>query len=170
MANEKDFVDRMLADLGRELPELDASPLGTGARILRLGQTLRRSLDAALAPTGVGTAGFGVLAALIRAGEPYELMPSELARDTLLTSGAMTSRIDRLERANHIERRRREGADRRTLLIRLTPAGKKLIETAYPVYCAELRRLLRGLTRADAAGLEKGLRKASVSLGDVGER
>jgi DNA-binding MarR family transcriptional regulator len=168
MAREKDFVDRMLADLERELPELDTSPLGTGARILRLGPTLRRSLDAALAPTGVRTAGFGVLAALIRAGEPYELMPSELARDTLLTSGAMTSRIDRLERAGLVERRRPVEGDRRTLLICLTPAGKRLVEAAYPVYCAELERLLHGLTRTDAAGLEKGLRKASVSLGDVG--
>ena len=169
MARQKDFVDRMLADLHRELPDLDASPLRTGARILRLGQTLRRSLDAALAPTGVRTAGFGVLAALIRAGEPYELMPSELARDTLLTSGAMTSRIDRLERAKYVERRRPEGADRRTLLIRLTPAGKELIEAAYPVYCAELKRLLQGLTPGDTASLEKGLRRSSVSVGDLVE-
>lgn len=167
MARQPDFVDDVLVDLARELPQLDATPLQVGERLLRLAKLLNRRLDVALGHIGVRSAGFGVLATLRRAGKPYELRPSQLSRQTLLTSGAMTSRIDQLERAWLVERKGQSGTDRRTVVVRLTPAGKKLVDTAYAVYCAELQRMLDPMTQRDIAGLERGLRKAYLALADV---
>ncbi|MDX1578496.1 MAG: MarR family transcriptional regulator [Gemmatimonadota bacterium] len=167
MAGDTDFVDHALAQLDDEMPGLDTIHLRAGERLLRLAGSLKRRVDAALAPTGVRSAGFGVLAALRRAGEPYELTPSELSRQTLLTSGAMTNRIDRLEAAGLARRGDRSAEDRRSVLVRLTPAGKKLVDAAYPLYCAELGRVTAELTDREARALERGLKKASLSLGDV---
>lgn len=167
MVKKRDFVDHKLVKLGEELPRLDLPPLQIAERILRISTYLRRSLDAALAPTGVQQPGFDVLAALRRAGKPYELTPSQLSSETVITSGAMTNRIDRLERAGLVDRRGHRGSDRRSVLVRLTPAGKKLIDAALPVYCAELKRLLEPMSQRDIGGLERGLRKAALALGDV---
>lgn len=166
-ASQPDFVDGMLVDLERELPRLDTKALQSGERILRLAKSIFRRLDVALGDVGIRTAGFGCLAALRRAGKPYELKPSQLSRQTLLTSGAITSRIDQLERAWLVERTGPSGNDRRTVMVRLTPAGRKLVDTAYAVYCAELNRMLEPMTQQDIAGLERGLRSACLALGDV---
>src|SRR5687767_12507541 len=99
-----DHVDQILAESRRERPDLDLSAMAVIAVICLLCRILERRIEAVLARSGINESGFGVLAALRRAGPPYRLTPTELYNSLLISSGAMTNRLDRLTAAGLVER------------------------------------------------------------------
>jgi DNA-binding MarR family transcriptional regulator len=108
------------------------------------------------------------LASLGRSGAPYQLSPTQLFREMMLTSGAMTNRIDRLEEAGLVSRRP-DLEDRRGTLVRLTQKGKALIDSAAANHVANEERLLSGLSAREQMQLTELLRKLLLSLGDAGD-
>lgn len=106
---------------------------------------------------------FDVLAALRRAGGPYRLSPGQLVRETLVTSGTMTNRVDRLT-ARGLVARSPDPADRRGVLVELTHLGKRTVDGAMETLLERERALLGSLSAKEIAGLSTLLRKLSVSL------
>ena len=135
-----------------------AAPISTRLRLTRLARHLDRDRSAAFAGHGLEGWEFDVLAALRRAGEPYELSPGQLVAETLVTSGTMTNRIDRLV-ARGLVARRPDPADGRGVLVRLTPQGGLLVDTALADLLERERALLASLGPADAAMLAAALRR-----------
>ncbi|MFF4105054.1 MarR family winged helix-turn-helix transcriptional regulator [Streptomyces sp. NPDC001903] len=148
-----DHVARIQAEWARERPDLDVTPQGVIGRLHRLGLLLTDRLCLVYRRYGLSEGEFDVLAALRRAGAPYERAPGELAVHTMVTTGAMTKRIDRLERDGLVARRR-SAADGRGRVVALTPAGRELIDRAFAEHMENERSLLDGLTAQQAAELE----------------
>ena len=145
MGRERDHVDEIVAEWRRERPDLDLAPLAVFGRLFRLVDLADATLGDELAPYGLQPGWFDLLAALRRAGTPFELNPTELRRATLLSSGGMTKRLDRMEDAGLVERRP-DPADRRGTLVRLTRRGKSVIDRAVESHVANEARLLRSLS------------------------
>ncbi|MFF1920636.1 MarR family winged helix-turn-helix transcriptional regulator [Streptomyces sp. NPDC058221] len=148
-----DHVARIQAEWHRERPDLDVSPQGVIGRLHRVGALLTEELCVVYRRFGLSEGEFDVLAALRRAGCPFERAPGELATHTMVTTGAMTKRIDRLERAGLVTRRRAAG-DGRGRVVALTDAGRELIDQAFTEHMRNERRLLDTLTGDEAAALE----------------
>lgn len=124
-----DVVDDILNQWSEERPELDTAPLGVVIRVMTLHRSFLREATRALEPLGLELWEYDVLSALRRQGEPYSLPATTLARETDLSSGAMTNRIDRLEDRGLVSRHADE-EDRRSVIVRLTPDGQKVIDEA----------------------------------------
>jgi DNA-binding MarR family transcriptional regulator len=122
-AGDLDHVARIQAEWARERPDLDVSPQGVIGRLHRLAGLLTEQLCVVYRRFGLSEGEFDVLATLRRAGDPFERAPSELSEHTMVTTGAMTKRLDRLERAGLVSRRRSE-ADGRGRVVALTDAGR----------------------------------------------
>ncbi|MDN3029257.1 MarR family transcriptional regulator [Streptomyces sp. S.PB5] len=150
---ELDRVARIQADWRRERPDLDVSPQGVIGRLHRLADRLTEELCLVYGRYGLGEGEFDVLCALRRAGEPYERAPGELAAHTMVTTGAMTKRIDRLERAGLVTRRR-SADDQRGRIVALTRPGYDLIDRAFTEHISNEHRLLDLLEPAEAEALE----------------
>lgn len=148
-----DHVAAIQAEWRRERPDLDVSPQAVIGRLHRLAARLTGELNLVYARYGLGEGEFDVLAALRRAGAPYERAPGELAAHTMVTTGAMTKRIDRLERAGLVTRRQAEG-DRRGRVVALTGAGVRLIDEAFTAHMRNEHRLLALLDPGQARALE----------------
>jgi DNA-binding MarR family transcriptional regulator len=148
-----DRVARIQADWRRERPDVDVSPQGVIGRLHRLADRLTEELCLVYGRYGLGEGEFDVLCALRRAGEPYERAPGELAAHTMVTTGAMTKRIDRLERAGLVTRRRSDD-DQRGRIVALTSPGRELIDRAFTDHMRNERHLLDLLTPAEAKSLE----------------
>ncbi|MET9958457.1 MarR family transcriptional regulator [Streptomyces sp. NPDC006326] len=148
-----DHVARIQAEWARERPDLDVSPQGVIGRLHRLGLLLTERLCLVYRRYGLSEGEFDVLATLRRTGEPFERAPGELAAHTMVTTGAMTKRIDRLERDGLVTRRR-SAEDGRGRVVALTPAGRELIDRAFAEHMENERSLLAGLSPQDAARLE----------------
>lgn len=144
-----DDVDRIVAAWRRERPDLDVAPLEVLSRVTRLAHHLDRDRAAAFAGHGVEPWEFDVLAALRRSGPPYELSPGQLTAQTLVTSGTMTNRVDRLE-ARGLVARRPDPDDGRGVLVGLTDAGRALVDTALAALLDRERALLAALGADDA--------------------
>lgn len=153
VADVTDHVSRIQAEWGRERPDLDVSPQGVIGRLHRLAGHLTEQLCVVYRRYGLGEGEFDVLAALRRAGAPYERAPGELAQFTMVTTGAMTKRLDRLERDGLVARRR-SSTDGRGRVVALTTAGRELIDRAFTEHMANEHRLLAGLSPEEAAQLE----------------
>jgi DNA-binding MarR family transcriptional regulator len=153
-----DHVARIQREWARERPDLDVRPQGVIGRLHRLGGFLTEELCAVYREHGLGEGDFDVLAALRRAGEPFERAPSELAEHTMVTTGAMTKRVDRLERAGLATRRPSE-FDGRGRVVALTARGREVIDRAFTAHMANERRLLGALSESEAAQLEALLTK-----------
>jgi DNA-binding MarR family transcriptional regulator len=164
----QDRIDQILAQWKRERPDLDTRAMGLVGRIQRSAAALRPRLDETHALSGLGGESFDVLASLRRSGAPYQLSPTQLFREMMLTSGAMTNRIDRLEEAGLVSRRP-DLKDRRGTLVRLTQKGKALIDAATTNHAANEDRLLSGLSAREQVQLAELLRKLLLSLGDAGD-
>lgn len=149
-----DHVARIMRAWERERPDLDPSPQGVIGRLHRLAAALTDELVTVYREHGLGEGEFDVLATLRRAGAPFERQPSELAEHTMVTSGAMTKRIDRLEAAGLVTRRQ-STVDGRARVVALTDAGRELIDRAFTDHIANEHRLLEPLGRADRAELER---------------
>ncbi len=160
---EKDGLDRILEQWAEERPDLDASPMGVFGRLSRAERMLDRSLSETFKRFGLVRGEFDVLATLRRNGEPYSLTPTELYRSTMLSSGAMTNRLDRLE-GRGLVRRSPDPGDRRGVLITLTEEGLDLIEEAVEAHVRNEDRLLCSLGDEDREQLADLLRKLLVSM------
>lgn len=151
-----DHVARIMAEWRRERPDLDVSPQGVIGRLHRLANALTEELVAVYARFGLAEGEFDVLATLRRAGEPYERTPGDLAASTMVTSGAMTKRIDRLEQRGLVTRRVSD-ADGRGRVIALTPAGRECIDACMTAHMANEHRLLAAIDADERAALEQVL-------------
>lgn len=150
-----DSVDKIVEQWAGERPDLDTAGFSVVARVLVLAGHLERRISEVLAPKGLSLWGFDVLATLRRQGEPFRMTPTELSRAAMLTSGAMTNRLDRLEEAGLV-RREHNPEDRRGVFVVLTERGRVLVDEAVA---------LRFEEASDAvAGLEPGEREALAAL------
>src|SRR5437868_12660893 len=131
----EDAVDRIVAQWATERPELDSSPMAVVGRIHRVADLLDTALRPPFAEEGLGNGDFDVLASLRRAGPPYRLTPTELAGTTMVTSGAVTKRVDRLVAHGLVERTVSE-TDGRGRVVALTAKGKALQERLHPLHLA----------------------------------
>jgi DNA-binding MarR family transcriptional regulator len=156
MMEPVDHVARIQAEWRAERPDLDTSPQGIIGRLHRIANQLTAELTLLYGKYGLTEGEFDVLAALRRAGAPYERAPGEIALHTMVTTGAVTKRVDRLEAAGLV-RRRRSDADGRGRVVRLTPAGRRLIDKAFTAHMANEERLLGGLSAAEREQLESVL-------------
>ncbi|MFD1859715.1 MarR family transcriptional regulator [Aeromicrobium camelliae] len=152
-----DEVDRIVAAWRRERPETDVSPMEVLSRVTRLAKHLDRLRKQAFAAQGLEPWEFDVLAALRRAGEPYELSAGQLVTATMVTSGTMTNRVDRLQSKGLVERRPAP-SDRRGVLVRLTTAGRERVDAALDELMNHESRLLAGLPAADRESIASSLR------------
>jgi DNA-binding MarR family transcriptional regulator len=161
---ELDKIDYILDQWRQELPQLDASALAVVGRVLRIARLLEKHRETVLADYGLSVWSFDVLATLRRQGPPYQLKPTDLYGLLMLSSGAMTNRIDRLEKEGIVVRQRDLG-DRRSVMVQLTPKGVELADRVIPVLLTNEQQLLdRFTTAADREALIALLRQCLVAL------
>ncbi|MDH3673609.1 MAG: MarR family transcriptional regulator [Gammaproteobacteria bacterium] len=153
-----DLVDDLVGAWAEERPELNCDALEAVVRIQLLGKLLSESAEEALEEHGLKLWEYDVLSALRRQGKPYVLAPSDLARESLLTSGTITTRIDRLQDRGLVERTR-DATDRRAVRIRLTREGKRVIDTAVATRVDRAERQLACLSNRELDTLASKLRK-----------
>ena len=154
MTGRADRVALIQAAWARERPDLDVSPQGVIGRLHRLGAHLTDELVEVYREFGLSEGEFDVLAALRRAGAPFERAPGELADHTMVTTGAMTKRVDRLV-AMGLVTRRQSDADRRARVVGLTVAGRELIDRAFTAHMANEHRLVEVIPPDQRALLEE---------------
>ncbi|WP_189132067.1 MarR family winged helix-turn-helix transcriptional regulator [Wenjunlia tyrosinilytica] len=155
----EDEVDRLVAAWRRERPDLDVEPLEVLSRVSRLARHLDRARRIAFSEHGLEPWEFDVLTSLRRAGAPYQLSPGQLLTQTLVTSGTMTNRIDRLTKKGLVERQP-DPSDRRGVLVRLTREGQDRADQALAGLLAQEREILAQLSdrqRDDLAALLRHL-------------
>jgi len=152
-----DEVDRLVAAWERERADLDVTPMHVLSRVTRLARHLDRARRRAFAASDLEGWEFDVLSALRRSGPPYQLSPGRLLRETLVTSGTMTNRVDRMEAKGLVERRP-DPEDRRGVQVRLTPRGCDAVDAALDALLTSEHELLSGLSRKDAMRLADLLR------------
>src|SRR3954454_2426405 len=153
----RDEVDELLEAWGRERDELDLAPVAVFSRVSRLARRLELARRDAFAEHDIELWEFDVLAALRRAGAPYELSPGRLLRETMVTSGTMTNRVDRLAARGLVERSP-DPDDRRGVIVRLTPEGKATVDGAFGALLDAERDLLADLPDRDRTKLAALLR------------
>jgi DNA-binding MarR family transcriptional regulator len=153
-----DSVDRIVEAWAERDPELDASPLEVVGRLLLCAEHVERDIVAALRPFGLSFADFDVINTLRRRNDERGTNPKDLARSSLITSGAMTARLDRLERAGLITRAPDPG-DRRGVLIRLTDEGEELAERSLRAVIAADEAFLEPLDRRERDSVAAALRQ-----------
>lgn len=159
-----DHVFVVMTQWARERPDLDTSPQGVIARLHRLALRLTDELVAVYAEHGLGEGEFDILATLRRQGAPYALTPTELADQTMVTSGAITKRVDRCVAQGWVTRDQR-AEDGRGRRVALTDAGRTLIDAAFTDHMANEHRLLQTFTATERETLAGLLRKWAVELG-----
>src|SRR5260370_26730491 len=152
-----DEVDDIVLRWQAERPDLDVAPLHVLSRVSRLARHRDRARRAAFAAHGLETWELEVLSALRRQGPPDQLSPGALLRATLVTSGTMTNRIDRLAEAGLVNRRR-DSQDKRGVLVQLTDSGLRTVDAAMSALLARERALLTGLDSGQQEELARLLR------------
>lgn len=153
-----DEVDRIVDAWRRERPDLDVGPLHVLSRISRLARHLDLARASAFSRHHLEGWEFDVLSALRRSGEPYQLSPGQLVTQTLVTSGTMTNRVDRLERRTFL-RRTPDPGDRRGVIVRLTPKGRRVVDAAMADLLVRERELLGRLSGSEREDLAHILRR-----------
>ena len=162
-SQEPDEVDAIVDAWKRERPDVDVSAMQVLSRVSRLARHLDRARKQAFAAHDLETWEFDVLAALRRSGRPYDLTPGRLVAETLVTSGTMTNRVDRLVARGLVERRPDPG-DRRGVLVSLTASGRRTVDAALDELLVHEREILGALDPADAARLADALRTLARSV------
>jgi DNA-binding MarR family transcriptional regulator len=158
----EDEVDRIVGRWKRVRPDLDTAPAHVLQRITRAYGLQSNSFNKVFARYGLSWGEHLVLAALRRAGPPYRMSPTTLFNAMMLSSGAMTNRLDRLEEMGLI-RRLPDPDDRRGRLVELTPKGLKLVDESVVAHFANQEGLLKGLTAAERNTLAGLLKKLLLS-------
>lgn len=160
-----DHVDRVVEQWAHERPDLDASPIRIIGRISRLSRAIDHELKTVFDVHGLEAWEYDVLATLRRSGPPFELTAGQLLAALMITSGAVTNRIDRMERRGLV-RRVKVPDDKRIVLVQLTKAGRTVIDGAVPEHLANEASILAPLTPTEARQLERLLRKIQHGLSD----
>ena len=161
-----DAIDKVIDQWRRERPEVDIWPMSILGRIVRLSRVLEREYKKLFAEHGLEPFEYDVLTTLRRSGEPYELTASALLKASLVTSGAITNRIDRMEAKGLVERVR-DLVDRRSVRVRLTPYGREVLDGVFSLYTASGERMLQPLDREACEQLAGALRLLLESFGDT---
>jgi DNA-binding MarR family transcriptional regulator len=153
----RDEVDTIVEAWRRERPDLDLAPMEVLSRISRLARHLDRLRANAFSAHDLESWEFDVLAALRRTGPPYRLSPGQLLRETLVTSGTMTNRVDRLVERGLVTRQDHPN-DRRGVLVELTDAGRDAVDAALVELIAAERQIMAALDVAEHDQLTRSLR------------
>ena len=161
----RDEVDTLLEAWGRERGDLDLAPVAVFSRVSRLARHLELARRDAFAAHGIEQWEFDVLAALRRAGPPYELSPGRLLKETMVTSGTMTNRVDRLSARGLVERYP-DPDDRRGVIVRLTAEGKSAVDGAFTALLDAERTLLEALSERERTKLASLLRALLAPVAD----
>ncbi|WP_144755935.1 MarR family winged helix-turn-helix transcriptional regulator [Curtobacterium pusillum] len=164
-----DAVDRVLAQWAKERPELDVSPMALIGRISRAEAILDRRIAAVLAEHDLLPGEFDLLAALRRAGTPHRLTVGEILASTMVTSGAITNRLNRLV-VKGLVTRETDPANRRSVIVALTPQGLAAVNDALVSHVENERQLLAALDDDERSQMIGLLRKFLEGLGDGGDR
>ncbi|WP_280297748.1 MarR family winged helix-turn-helix transcriptional regulator [Nocardia neocaledoniensis] len=162
----RDAIDLITEHWAQQRPDVDASPMAIVGRITRLSRLLDQELKRFFAAHGLEFWEFDVLATLRRSGGDAGLTAGALNRAAMVTSGAITNRIDRLA-AKNLVRRAPCADDRRSVFVQLTDEGRALVDELLPLHMANEQRLLASLGAGDRAQLEGLLRTLAVGLGDT---
>jgi DNA-binding MarR family transcriptional regulator len=163
MPDASDEVDRIVDSWNRERPDLDFSPLQVLSRVARLSKHLDRARRTAFTRSDLDSWEFDVLSALRRAGAPYQLSPKSLLQQTLVSSGTMTNRIDRLVERDLVERRT-DPNDGRGILVHMTPQGLARVDAAISRLVDAEAELLSSLSAGDQERLAALLRRLSLGF------
>jgi DNA-binding MarR family transcriptional regulator len=159
----RDSVDDIVDAWERERPDLDFAPLKVLSRVWRLSKHLDRTRRAAFATADLESWEFDVLSALRRAGAPHQLSPKTLLEQTLVSSGTMTNRIDRMTERGLVERRT-DPNDGRGILVSMTNEGRGRVDSAITALVTAEGELLVRLTKTDQERIAALLRKLSVDF------
>jgi len=158
-----DLVDEVVENFAQERPDLDSLAIETACRLIYAGLLMQQRAAEVLKPFGMNYTDLDVLGTLRRSGAPFELSPAALMRSVMITSGAMTACLNRLE-AEGLITRRLSDTDRRSRIIGLTAKGKRLIDKALAVRFGDAVSVVERLGKKDAATLNTLLRKAYAGL------
>lgn len=166
MTNRKlDRVDEALAEWEAECPHLDLTDAGITLRLVLLGKYIEQGAKETFAPYDIQPWEFDVLATLRRKGPPYELSAGELARSVVMTCSGMTHRLDRLQARGLVERHP-SPADRRQVLVRLSPDGVELVDRAIEQRMQAARDIVAPLSGEEADHLREMLRRLLLHTGN----
>jgi len=158
-----DIVDELLNQWSAERPRMDVSALGVVVRIQMLAKLLKQRTARALEDHALKHSEYDVLSVLRRQGAPFELPATEIASSALLTTGAMTTRIDGLEKRGFV-RRRKSRKDARSILVRLTPRGIEIVDRAIEARLEEASQVLANIPTAERKQMADSLRELLVSI------
>ena len=158
-----DAVDLRRAQWARELPELDTEPMAVLGRIWRIANVVAPGIEATFRGFGLERGEFDVISTLRRSGPPYRLTPTDLYTMLMISSGGLTHRLDRLERAGLI-RREQSPQDGRSRVVALTEEGARGAEQACRADMEQEASTLAGLEPSDRAELATLLRKLALVL------
>jgi DNA-binding MarR family transcriptional regulator len=158
---QRDEVDRIVEAWSRERPDLDFAPLHVLSRVGRLAKRLERARKVAFAVSGLEPWEFDVLSSLRRAGPPYQLSPTALVQATMVSSGTMTNRIDRMV-ARELVERRTDPNDGRGVIVVMTAAGRERVDGAITSLVHDESALLSHMPAAEQERLSSMLRKLSL--------
>lgn len=161
----RDAVDLIVEQWARARPDIDASPMGVLGRLSRLTRIAERELRTLFSEFGLERGEFDVLATLRRAGSPDGMTAGALAHFSMVTAGAVTNRLDRLVAKGYVTRDL-DPANRRTVIVALTPTGLELIDRAVVAHVDNERRILAALDEDQQHDLAATLRALLLSLGD----
>ncbi len=161
---DPDHVSRLMEQWRTERPDLDVSPMALIGRLHRLADRLRDEVVAVYRRYDLGEGEFDVLATLRRQGAPFELAPGELSRHTMVTTGAISKRLDRLEESGLVVRRE-NSRDGRGRIAALTDAGRRVIDDAFAAHMRNEARLVASLSETERDDLARLLRAWLTRLG-----
>ena len=162
-SGDADRIDRLLSEWQSERPDLDAAAMAVVGRLLSIGRQLEARANASLKPLGLHYTDLDVLATLRRGGRPFRRTPTELRDSVLITSGAMTACLDRLEDHGLIARVA-DPSDRRSSAAELTAEGRKRIDKAIAIRFREADDALSGLSASERVRLAALLKKLGHGL------
>ncbi|GAA1726926.1 MarR family winged helix-turn-helix transcriptional regulator [Microbacterium paludicola] len=163
MASETDEVDRIVGAWAQQRPDLDFSPMEVLSRVDRLSRHLDRARRDAFRRTDIEPWEWDVLSALRRAGHPYQLSPKQLLQQTLVSSGTMTNRIDRLVGRRFVHREA-DPDDGRSVLVTLTEDGRVRVDAAITRLMDAEAELLDRLSGSERERLATLLRRLSLGF------
>ncbi|WP_299493998.1 MarR family transcriptional regulator [uncultured Shewanella sp.] len=156
-----DHVDTILTQWAKERPDLDSSPMAVTGRLAKLNHIVSQAQSQVFSEFSLNMGEFDVLATLLRSGSPYSLTPNQLLQTLMLSSGAMTNRVDRLE-AKSLVYRQADPNDRRGVLVTLTETGETLINQVIKKHVDRGHRLLEPLTVQEQEALADLLKKLLI--------
>ena len=164
MPSTRDAVDGITSQWNAVRPDLDVEPMAAIGRISRLSRLIDRRLEQNFSRHGIEAWMYDVLATLRRSGEPFELTAGDLVRQTMVTTGAITNRVDRLEERGLVERASAD--DRRKVIVRLTQKGLDLVDEVAVTHVDTEREILSVLSARQQRELVQLLRTTLLGLGD----